>query len=191
MKIETFKYDNSIVRAFSIASVVFGIVGIPSGRDLAAAAHQRGDLRLRGQRHFHGRVLLLQRLCKGPDVQRPAELDPLLGLAAHHRQAALTLPLRLHHQQGIRRAEWPIDIAITLVWVVFGINMFGTISSGAKSTCMWPSGSTSPPSITVAVLHIVNSLELPARLFKSYSSMPACRTRWCSGGMATTPWRSS
>ena len=65
--------------------------------------------------------------------------------------------------------EWPIDIAITLVWVVFGINMFGTIIKRRERhlyVAIWFYIATF---VTVAVLHIVNSFELPVTLFKSYS----------------------
>jgi cbb3-type cytochrome oxidase subunit 1 len=65
--------------------------------------------------------------------------------------------------------EWPIDIAITLVWVAFGINMFGTIIKRREShmyVAIWFYIATW---VTVAVLHIVNSLAVPAGLFKSYS----------------------
>jgi cytochrome c oxidase cbb3-type subunit I/II len=65
--------------------------------------------------------------------------------------------------------EWPIDIAITLIWVVFGINMFGTILKRRVEhlyVAIWFYIATF---VTVAVLHIVNSFEIPVTLFKSYS----------------------
>ncbi|MEO6357297.1 MAG: cytochrome-c oxidase, cbb3-type subunit II, partial [Ferruginibacter sp.] len=65
--------------------------------------------------------------------------------------------------------EWPIDIAITLIWVVFGINMFGTIIKRREKhlyVAIWFYIATF---VTVAVLHIVNSMELPISLTKSYS----------------------
>jgi cytochrome c oxidase cbb3-type subunit I/II len=65
--------------------------------------------------------------------------------------------------------EWPIDIAIALVWVVFGINMIGTIIKRREQhmyVAVWFYIATF---VTVAVLHIVNSFEMPVTLFKSYS----------------------
>ncbi|TSA66021.1 MAG: cytochrome-c oxidase, cbb3-type subunit II, partial [Sediminibacterium sp.] len=65
--------------------------------------------------------------------------------------------------------EWPIDILITLIWVVFGINMFGTILKRREShlyVAIWFFIATW---ITVAMLHIVNSFELPFSWIKSYS----------------------
>jgi len=64
--------------------------------------------------------------------------------------------------------EWPIDIAITLVWVAFGINMIGTIIKRREShmyVAIWFYLATW---VTVAVLHIVNSIELPVSFLKSY-----------------------
>jgi cytochrome c oxidase cbb3-type subunit I/II len=65
--------------------------------------------------------------------------------------------------------EWPIDILITLIWVVFGWNMFGTILKRRERhlyVAIWFYIATF---VTVAVLHIVNSVELPISLTKSYS----------------------
>ena len=65
--------------------------------------------------------------------------------------------------------EWPIDIMIALVWVIFAINMFGTIIKRRERhlyVAIWFYIATV---VTVAVLHIVNSLALPVSLFKSYS----------------------
>jgi cbb3-type cytochrome oxidase subunit 1 len=47
--------------------------------------------------------------------------------------------------------------------------------------------------ITVAMLHVVNNLDMPVSLLgsKSYPLSPGCRMRWCSGGTATTRWASS
>jgi cbb3-type cytochrome oxidase subunit 1 len=45
--------------------------------------------------------------------------------------------------------------------------------------------------VVTAMLHIVNHISLPVSLFKSYSAYAGARTRWCSGGTATTPWASS
>jgi cytochrome c oxidase cbb3-type subunit I/II len=82
--------------------------------------------------------------------------------------AAITLPLGLSTSKEYAELEWPIDILITLVWVAFGINMFGTIVKRRERhlyVAIWFYIATF---ITVAVLHLVNSFELPISLFKSY-----------------------
>ena len=121
--VETFKYDNRIVRAFAIATVVWGIVGMLVGiaggggivfprrepepavhhlRPHPAAAHERGDFRVRRQRHVHGHLLFAATAVQGADVQRFFELVQFLGLAGHHRQRGGHAAAGLHHEQGIR-----------------------------------------------------------------------------------------
>jgi cytochrome c oxidase cbb3-type subunit I/II len=83
--------------------------------------------------------------------------------------AALTLVLGFTTGKEYAELEWPIDILITLVWVVFGINMFGTILTRRERhlyVAIWFYIGTW---VTVAMLHIVNSIEIPVSLFKSYS----------------------
>jgi cytochrome c oxidase cbb3-type subunit I/II len=83
--------------------------------------------------------------------------------------AALTLPLGLTTSKEYAELEWPIDIAIAVVWVIFSINLLGTIARRREKhmyVAIWFYISTA---ITVAMLHIFNSLEVPASLFKSYS----------------------
>ena len=82
--------------------------------------------------------------------------------------AAITLPLGITAGKEYAELEWPIDIMIALIWVVFAINMFGTIFKRREKhiyVAIWFYIATV---VTVAVLHIVNSIELPVSLFKSY-----------------------
>jgi cytochrome c oxidase cbb3-type subunit I/II len=83
--------------------------------------------------------------------------------------AAISLPLGMTSGKEYAELEWPIDIAIALIWVVFGINMIGTIIKRREQhmyVAIWFYIATF---VTVAVLHIVNSFEMPVTLFKSYS----------------------
>ncbi|MFN7331925.1 MAG: cytochrome-c oxidase, cbb3-type subunit I, partial [Flavobacterium sp.] len=83
--------------------------------------------------------------------------------------AAITLPLGYTTSKEYAELEWPIDIAIALIWVVFGINMIGTIIKRRERhiyVAIWFYIATF---VTVAVLHIFNSLELPVAGLKSYS----------------------
>jgi len=82
--------------------------------------------------------------------------------------AAITLPLGITSSHEYAELEWPIDIAITLVWVAFGINMIGTIMKRREQhlyVAIWFYIATF---ITVAVLHLGNNLELPVSMWKSY-----------------------
>jgi cytochrome c oxidase cbb3-type subunit I/II len=83
--------------------------------------------------------------------------------------AAITLPMGFTSSKEYAELEWPIDIAITLVWVAFGANLIGTILKRRQRhlyVAIWFYLATF---VTVAVLHIVNNLEIPVSAFKSYS----------------------
>ncbi|MTI37985.1 cytochrome-c oxidase, cbb3-type subunit I, partial [Fulvivirga lutimaris] len=83
--------------------------------------------------------------------------------------AAISLPLGMTTSKEYAELEWPIDIAIALIWVVFGINMIGTIIKRREKhmyVAIWFYIATF---VTVAVLHIVNSFEIPVSFMKSYS----------------------
>lgn len=82
--------------------------------------------------------------------------------------AALTLPFGYTSGKEYAELEWPIDIAITAVWVIFAVNLFGTIARRREKhlyVAIWFYIATI---ITVAVLHIVNSLAIPVAFLKSY-----------------------
>lgn len=82
--------------------------------------------------------------------------------------AAVTLPLGYTQSKEYAELEWPIDIAITLIWVVFAVNFFMTIRHRREKhlyVALWFYIATI---ITVAVLHIVNSIEIPVSFLQSY-----------------------
>src|SRR5690606_2926310 len=82
--------------------------------------------------------------------------------------AAITLPLGYSQSKEYAELEWPIDIAITLVWVIFAINFFGTIKKRREHhmyVAIWFYIATI---ITVGVLHIINSIEVPVSALQSY-----------------------
>ncbi|MBX7097611.1 MAG: cytochrome-c oxidase, cbb3-type subunit I [Myxococcaceae bacterium] len=84
--------------------------------------------------------------------------------------AAVSLPLGFSTGKEYAELEWPIDIAIALIWVVFAINFFWTLAKRNEQqlyVAIWFYIATI---ITVAVLHIVNSLALPLSPLKSYSA---------------------
>ncbi len=123
-----------------------------------------------GNMMFAGIYYSTQRLVKARLRERPAGQDPLLGLAAHHRRRRHHAAPRLTQGKEYAELEWPIDIAIALIWVVFAINFFWTLAKRAEKhlyVAIWFYIATI---ITVAVLHIVNSLAVPVFAgLKSYS----------------------
>ena len=187
--IERFEYDNKIVRNFAVATIIWGIVGMLVGVIIASQLFkpelnvtQYGTFgRIRplhtnavifafvGNAIFMGVYYSLQRLCKARMFSDFLSKIHFWGWQLIIVAAAVTLPLGLTSSKEYAELEWPIDIAITLIWVVFGINMFGTIFKRRERhlyVAIWFYIATF---ITVAVLHVVNSFELPVTLFKSYS----------------------
>ena len=186
---EKFYYDNKTVRNFAIATVVWGIVGMTVGL-LAAMQLFKPMMNMGSQYTTFGRIRPLhtnavifafvgnaifmgvyysiQRLLKARMFSDVLSYIHFWGWQLIIIATAITLPLGFTTSHEYAEMEWPIDIAITLVWVVFGINMFGTIIKRREKhmyVAIWFYIATF---ITVAVLHIVNSMELPISAFKSY-----------------------
>ncbi len=190
MQLEKFSYDNVIVRNFAIATLFWGVVGMLVGVLIASQLFAPelnfsipfltfGRIRplhtnavifaFVGNAIFTGIYYSLPRLCKASIFSSLLSKVHFWGWQSIIVAAAITLPLGLTSSKEYAELEWPIDIAITLVWVVFGINMMGTIIKRREKhmyVAIWFYIATW---VTVAVLHIVNSLEIPVTLFKSYS----------------------
>lgn len=189
MQLEKFNYDNKIVRDFGIATVIWGIVGMTVGL-LVASQLIKPELNLGNQYTSFGRIRPLhtnavifafvgnaifmgvyysmQRLLKARMFSDTLSKIHFWGWQLIIVAAAITLPLGITTSHEYAELEWPIDIAITLIWVVFGINMFGTIIKRREQhmyVAIWFYIATF---VTVAVLHIVNSFQLPISFFKSY-----------------------
>jgi len=187
---ETFKFDNHVVRAFAIAAAIWGLVGTVAGLLIACQLFYPavnfntpfttfGRLRplhtnavifaFVGNGMFCGIYYSLQRLCRARMFSDALSWFNFWGWQAIIVSAAITLPLGLTSSKEYAELEWPIDIAIAVVWVAFCINLFGTLWKRREKhmyVAIWFYIATA---ITVAMLHIINSLEMPASLFKSYS----------------------
>ncbi len=186
----TIHYDNRIVRDFAIATLLWGVVGMLVG---VLIAFQLVDPfwnlgnqyttfgRLRplhtnavifafvGNAIFMGVYYSLQRLTKARMWSDTLSKVHFWGWQLIIVAAALTLPFGITTSKEYAELEWPIDIAIALIWVVFGLNMIMTIVKRREKhmyVAIWFYLATF---ITVAVLHIVNSFELPIGFLKSYS----------------------
>jgi len=189
MNKETFYYDNRIVRAFAWATLLWGVVGMLVGLIVSMQLFlpelnltswlSFGRIRplhtnavifaFVGNAIFTGVYYSLQRLLKArmfSDALSNAHfwMWQLIIVAA-----AITLPLGISTSKEYAELEWPIDIAITLTWVVFGINMFGTIIKRREKHIYVGIWFYIATWVTVAMLHIVNSFELPVSFLKSYS----------------------
>jgi cytochrome c oxidase cbb3-type subunit I/II len=190
MQLEKFYYDNKTVKWFAYATILWGAVGMLAGL-LAAiqiyfpAANMNLPMttfgRVRplhtnavifafvGNGIFMGVYYSLQRLCKARMFSDVLSKIHFWGWQLIIVSAAITLLAGYTTGKEYAELEWPIDILITLIWVVFGINMFGTIIKRREShlyVAIWFYIATW---VTVAMLHIVNSFEIPFSFMKSYS----------------------
>src|ERR1043165_3680235 len=181
--VETFRYDNRSVRAFAIATVIWGVVGMSAGL-LAAIQLFWPDANLNlqfvsfgrlrpvhtnavifafvGNGMFTGIYYSLQRLCKARMFSDALSWFHFWGWQAIIVAAAITLPLYFTTSKEYAELEWPIDIAIALIWVAFTINLIGTILKRREKhmyVAIWFYIATA---LTVALLHVINSMEVPA-----------------------------
>ncbi|HMP78417.1 MAG TPA: cytochrome-c oxidase, cbb3-type subunit I [Pirellulaceae bacterium] len=188
---ETFSYDDQIVRMFSLAVLVWGIVAfivgllvalllvVPSA-SLGIPYFSFGRLRplhtnaaifaFGGNAIFAAVYYSTQRLCKARMWSDWLSRLHFWGWQAIIVAAAVTLPLGITQSKEYAELEWPIDIAIAVVWVgFFGVNFFMTLANRRERhmyVALWFYIATI---VTVAVLHVFNNLVIPVGWFKSYS----------------------
>lgn len=194
---EQFQYDNKIVRAFGIASFIFALVGMLVGIIIALQLiyPDLGFQAMFGQplpyfltfgrlRPLHTNAVIFAFVGNGMFMGIYYSLQRLLksrmwldGLSWFHFWtwqvvilcAAVTLPMGITTSSEYAELEWPIDLLIAVSWVAFGVNMFGTILKRREEhlyVAIWFYIATW---VTVAVLHIVRSFEMPVTFLKSYS----------------------
>ncbi|MDP4259585.1 MAG: cytochrome-c oxidase, cbb3-type subunit I [Bacteroidota bacterium] len=190
MQLEKFYYDNKIVKWFAYAVVLWAVVGMLAGLwaaialyypaiNLGLPATTFGRMRpvhtnavifaFVGNGIFMGVYYSLQRLCKTRMFSDLLSKLHFWGWQAIIVAGAITLWMGKTSGKEYAELEWPIDIAITIVWVIFGINLFGTLIKRREKhiyVAIWFYIATW---VTVAMLHIVNSMELPVTMWKSYS----------------------
>ncbi len=215
--IETFRYDNRIVRNFALATVIWGVVGFLVGLFIAIELFLPGvsgnlaELsygRLRplhtnavifafvGNGIFMGVYYSTQRLCKARMFSDLLSNLHFWGWQLIIVLAAISLPLGISQSKEYAELEWPIDVLITIVWVIFAINVFGTILKRRERhiyVAIWFYIGTI---VAVAMLHIVNSIEIPVSWTKSYpvfAGVQDALTQWWYGHNAvafflTTPY---
>ncbi|MGE3974838.1 MAG: cytochrome-c oxidase, cbb3-type subunit I [Bdellovibrionales bacterium] len=182
-------YDDDIVKKFLIATMIFGVIAFLVG---LVAALQLADWRFNfslpwltfgrirplhtnaaifafaGNAIFAGIYYSTQRLCKTRLFSDLLSQLHFWGWQFIIAAAAITLPLGITQSKEYAELEWPIDIAITIVWVIFAVNFFGTLWRRKEKhmyVAIWFYIATI---VTVAVLHIVNSIEIPVSLTQSY-----------------------
>jgi len=189
-QLESFRYDDAIVRKFLWATFAWGLVGMTVGLlialQLAYPAFNFGIPwlsfgRLRplhtnavifafaGNAFFTGAYYSSQRLLKTRMFSDALSKFHFYGWQFIIVCAALTLPLGFTQAKEYAELEWPIDILIAVVWVVFAINFFGTIAKRRERHLYVAIWFYIASIVTVAILHIFNNLSVPAGPLKSYS----------------------
>ncbi|AXK71650.1 cytochrome-c oxidase, cbb3-type subunit I [Lysobacter sp. TY2-98] len=183
-------YNDRVVLQFSLATVLWGIVGMAVGALIAAQLYWP-DLthgipwlsygRIRPMHTnavifaFGGCALMgtslhvVQRTCGVRLISDKLASFVFWGWQAIIVAAAVTLPMGLTQGKEYAELEWPIDWAIAVVWIAYAVLFFGTIMKRKIPhiyVANWFYGSFI---ITIALLHIVNNVAVPAGAFKSYS----------------------
>ncbi len=241
METQKFSYDNGIVRAFLIATVVFGIVGFLLGLTAALllfypelpefflgtddptiktlqsdgmqglinsqGAFGFGRIRMLhtsavifafvGNSMFSGIYYSMQRLLKTRMWSDTLSWIHFWGWQLMIVSVVITFFMGINTSKEYAEHEWPIDILITVVWVIFGINMFGTIATRRVRhlyVAIWFYLGTW---VAVAMLHIFNNLEVPLsftgwKSYSAYSGVKDALVQWWYGHNAvafflTTP----
>jgi cytochrome c oxidase cbb3-type subunit I/II len=188
-RIERFVYDDAIVRMFLMATMVWGLVGMLVGLVIALELVnpifnlQMPWLSFGRLRPLHTNAVIFafagnaiftavyyssQRLLKARMWSDLLSRLHFWGWQAIIVAAALTLPLGYTQSKEYAELEWPIDIAIALVWVIFAVNFFGTVARRRERhlyVALWFYIATL---IAIAVLHIFNNLVVVAGPLKSY-----------------------
>ena len=186
-------YNDKVVRQFAIMTVVWGIVGMLVGV-LIAAQLLWPDLlppwsflsygRLRplhtnavifafgGSALFATSYYIVQRTCHVRLFADKLAAFTFWGWQLVILLAAITLPLGLTTGKEYAELEWPIDLLIAVVWVAYAVVFFGTIVLRKVKHIYVANWFFAAYIITIAVLHIMNSLAVPVTLTKSYSVYP-------------------
>ncbi|MCZ8132421.1 MAG: cytochrome-c oxidase, cbb3-type subunit I [Steroidobacteraceae bacterium] len=186
-------YNDKVVRQFTLATVVWGIVGMLVGVVIAAQLlfpALNFDLpwltysRLRplhtnavifafgGSALFATSYYVVQRTCHARLISDGLAAFTFWGWQLVILLAAITLPLGITSGKEYAELEWPIDLLITVVWVAYGVVFFGTIVRRKVKHIYVANWFFAAFIITVAVLHVVNSMAVPVTALKSYSVYP-------------------
>ncbi|MCW8851996.1 MAG: cytochrome-c oxidase, cbb3-type subunit I [Gammaproteobacteria bacterium] len=191
MNNETMTYDYTVVRQFAITTVLLGIVGMLIGVLIASQMAwpvlnfdtpwlSFGRLRplhtnavvfgFGGSALFATSYYVVQRTCHvrlfAPALAQFTFIGWMLVIAS----AVVTLPLGITSSKEYAELEWPIDILITVVWVAYAVVFFGTIAKRRVKHIYVANWFFGAFIITVAMLHIVNSMAIPVSFLKSYSA---------------------
>ena len=183
-------YNYKVVQQFTVMTIFWGIVGMLVGVYIAAQLvwpdlnFNQSWLSFGRLRPLHTNAVIfafggcalfatsfyvVQRTCQARLISDGLASLVFWGWQLVIVSAVITLPMGLTTTKEYAELEWPIDILITIVWVMYAIVFFGTIMKRRTSHIYVANWFFAAFIITVAVLHIINSMAIPVTLFKSYS----------------------
>jgi cytochrome c oxidase cbb3-type subunit 1 len=183
-------YNDKVVRQFAVATVVWGIVGMAVGVFIAAQLYwpalnfdvpwlSYGRLRplhtnavifaFGGSALFATSYHVVQRTCHVRLFSDKLAAFTFWGWNAVIVLAAITLPMGITQSKEYAELEWPIDLLIAVVWIVYGVVFFGTIVKRRVKHIYVANWFYGAYIITIALLHIVNNMAVPVTFTKSYS----------------------
>lgn len=192
MQLEKFSYDNRLPKLFAFATIFWGLVGMTAGLiaalQLAFPILNMSELfphaafgRLRpvhtnavifafvGNGIFTAVYYSIPRLLKTPMWSEKLGKIHFWGWQLIILTGAVTLLMGFTQAKEYAELEWPIDIAVVIIWVIFGINMFATILTRRERHLYVAIWFFLGSWVTVAMLYITNAMAIPAGPFKSYS----------------------
>lgn len=183
-------YNYTVVRQFTLVTILWGIVGMGVGVLIAAQLvwpqlnFDTPWLTYSRLRPLHTNAVIfafgtsalfatsyyvVQRTCQTRLFGGPLAAFTFWGWQAVILSAAISLPLGYTTSKEYAELEWPIDIAIAIVWIAYAVVFFGTLVKRKTSHIYVANWFFGAFIITVAVLHIVNSMAIPVSMMKSYS----------------------
>jgi len=183
-------YNYTVVRLFALTTVLWGIVGMGVGVLIAAQLFwpalnfDTEWLTYSRLRPLHTNAVIfafgtsalfatsyyvVQRTCQTRLFAEKLAMFTFIGWQAVIIAAAITLPMGISQSKEYAELEWPIDILIAVVWVSYAIVFFGTLIKRKTSHIYVANWFYGGFIITVAALHIVNSMVIPVSMTKSYS----------------------
>ena len=184
-------YNDKVVKQFAIATVIWGIVGMTVGLFIAAQLYwptlgegipwlSYGRLRplhtnavifaFGGCALFATSLDVVQRTCHTRLLSDKLAAFVFWGWQAIIVAAAISLPLGYTQGKEYAELEWPIDIAITIVWVAYAVLFFGTLAKRRVNHIYVANWFYGGYILAIALLHIVNNISMPAGGMKSYSA---------------------
>jgi cytochrome c oxidase cbb3-type subunit 1 len=210
-----YQYDNQTVKGFIVSSIFWGVVGIVIGLWISVqmwlpswnippyftfgrlrVVHTNGLAFGLGIGAIFGiSYYIVMRLCKRPLLFPRLARFHLWLFNVAITLAALSLLAGMNQSLEYAELEWPLDIGVVILWVIFAVNIFGTVIKRKEEQMYISLWFILATVVAVAVLYIVNNLAIPASLTKSYSvfaGVNSANVQWWYGHNAvgfifTTP----